>query len=153
MKNLFRTDQHSDTADTALLIARLGIGALMLTHGIPKMGMLFSGEPVQFLPFMGLSAKLSLGLAVFAEVICSVLLILGVATRMAVIPLIITMVFALTSVHANVPFNKQEPAVLYLLVYLVLLIAGSGKFSVDGLFHLKSRGNNEVSLKKTNLAV
>jgi putative oxidoreductase len=82
-----------------------------------------------------------------------VLLILGVATRLAVIPLIITMVIALTSVHANDPFNKQEPALLYLLVYLVLLVAGSGKFSVDGLLHSKGIGHNEVSLKKTNLAV
>jgi putative oxidoreductase len=153
MKNLFRTDQHSDTADTALLIARLGIGGLMLTHGIPKMSMFFSGEPIQFLPFMGLSAKFSLGLAVFAEVFCSVLLILGLATRLAVIPLIITMFIALTAVHAADPFNKKEPAVLYLLVYLILLIAGSGKFSVDRLLHSKGMSNNDVRLKKTNLAV
>ena len=122
----------------ALLIARVGIAALMLTHGIPKLGMLLSGEPVQFLPFMGLSAKFSLGLAVFAEVICSVFLLVGFATRLALIPLIITMLVAVFVVHAADPFSSKEPGFQYLLVYIVLLIMGGGKYSVDYLLQPKA---------------
>ncbi len=131
MKKLFSVNNTSNTTDLAILVARVGIATLMLTHGIPKMMMLFSGEPVQFLSVMGLSAELSLGLAVFAEVFCSLLLLAGFATRLATIPLIITMLVAALLIHAADPFTKQEPALQYLIVYIVLLFTGSGKFSID----------------------
>lgn len=121
------------TTDIALLVARVGIGAIMLTHGIPKMMMLFSVAPVQFPPVMGLSPELSLGLAVFAEVLCSVFLIAGFATRLAVIPLIATMLVAAFIIHSADPFGKQEPSLQFLLAYVVLLLAGSGKYSIDYL--------------------
>ena len=133
MKKLLRVNNAVAATDMALLVARLGIGALMLTHGIPKMIKLFSGAPVQFPSVMGLSPELSLGLAVFAEVICSVFIVAGFATRLAVIPLIITMLVAAFIFHAPDPFAKQEPSLQYLLVYAVLLFAGSGKYSIDYL--------------------
>ena len=138
MSKLFSITNTSGSINAALLIARVGIAALMLTHGIPKLGMLLSGEPVQFLPFMGLSAKFSLGLAVFAEVICSVFLLVGFATRLALIPLIITMLVAVFVVHAADPFSSKEPGFQYLLVYLVLLLMGGGKYSVDYLLQPKA---------------
>lgn len=137
MKKIVRVNKAAATTDIGLLIARLGIAALMLTHGIPKMMMLFSGEPVQFPPVMGMSPELSLGLAVFAEVVCSVLLIAGFATRLAVIPLIITMLVAAIVIHGADPFGKQEPSLQYLLVYIVLLFAGSGRYSIDYLLQGK----------------
>jgi len=133
MKKIFKVDNTSHTTGIALLVARVGIAALMLTHGIPKMIMLFSGAPVQFPPVMGLSAELSLGLVVFAEMFCSVFLLAGFATRLATIPLIITMLTAVLFIHAADPFAKQEPALQYLLVYIVLLFTGGGKFSIDYL--------------------
>lgn len=139
MKNTISGNIAPGSTDFALLIARIGIAALMLTHGLPKMSMLFSGDPVQFPPVMGLGAKTSLGLAVFAEVICSVLILAGFATRLATIPLIITMLVAVFVIHETDPFKVKEPALYYLLVYLVLLLAGSGKFSVDYLLSSKNR--------------
>lgn len=133
MKKIIHVSKADTMTDIGLLVARLGIAALILTHGIPKMMMLFSGAPVQFPPVMGLSAELSLILAVFAEVFCSVLLIAGLATRLAVVPLIITMLVAAFIIHAADPLAKQEPALQYLLVYIVLLFAGSGKYSIDYL--------------------
>lgn len=153
MKNILSVNRTGNGTDIALLILRIGIAALMLTHGIPKMTQLFSGEPVQFMPFMGLSAKASLGLAVFAEVFCSFLLIIGFATRLAAIPLIITMLVALITVHATDPIVKQEPALHYLLVFIVLLITGSGRFSIDGLMNGSERSNREVKMKKSELAM
>lgn len=138
MKKLLNVNEATTSTDIALLVARIGIAVLMLTHGIPKMMMLFSGGPVQFPPVMGLSAELSLGLAVFAEVFCSVLLLVGFATRLATIPLIITMLVAVLLIHGADPLAKQEPALQYLLVYLALLFAGSGKFSIDYLLQRQS---------------
>lgn len=133
MKKIIQVNKAAAGNDLAILTARLGIAAIMLTHGFPKMMMLFSGATVQFPPVMGMSPELSLGLAVFAEVICSLLLIAGFGTRLAVIPLIITMLVAAFIIHGSDPFGKQEPSLQYLLVYVILLITGSGRYSVDYL--------------------
>jgi putative oxidoreductase len=143
MKKLIKVNDHSSVTGIALLLTRAGIAALMLTHGIPKLVMLLSGAPVQFPPVMGMSPELSLGLAVFAEVICSVLILAGFGTRLATVPLIITMLIAATIIHSADPLAIKEPALLYLLAFIVLLIAGSGKYSID---YLLSRKLNTVTL-------
>lgn len=79
----------------------------------------------------GMGTFMSLSLAVFAEVVCSALVLLGLGTRLAVIPLSITMLIAAFHVHIGDPFAKQEMSLHYLLVYVVLFILGSGKYSID----------------------
>lgn len=135
MKKLLNVNNTNTATDVALLVARVGIAALMLSHGIPKLVMLFSGASVQFPPVLGMSPTAALSLTVLAEVGCSILLLAGFATRLAVIPLAITMLVAVFMIHAADPFAKKEPALQYLLVYLVLLFAGSGKYSFDYLLH------------------
>lgn len=137
MNKKVKVYSDSTKTDIALLLARAGIAALMLTHGIPKMLMLFSGGAEQFPQVMGMSAELSLGLTVFAEVICSLLILAGLGTRYATIPLIITMLVAAVLIHAEDPFAMREPAIQYLLVYVVLMFAGSGKYSIDHLLQAK----------------
>ncbi|SKB29617.1 DoxX family protein [Daejeonella lutea] len=133
MKKIFSVEKTSGTIDIALLVARLGIAFLMLTHGIPKLMMLLSGGQVQFPGMLGMSPEFSLSLAVFAEVFCSALILTGFATRLATLPLIATMLTAVLLVHASDPFAVKESGLNYLVVYIVLLFAGSGKFSVDYL--------------------
>lgn len=133
MKKILNVPYSPKTIHLALLVTRVVIAALMLTHGLPKLGMLLSGEPVQFPGVMGMSPGFSLSLAVFAEVVCSVLLLTGFGTRLATVPLIITMVVALFTIHASDPFAKQELVIHYLLAYVVLFFTGSGKYSVDYL--------------------
>lgn len=155
MKKIFSVNDTSNATDIALLIARVGIAALMLTHGIPKLMMLLSGAPVQFPPVMGMSAEISLGLAVFAEVFCSVFLLAGFATRLAVLPLIITMLVAVIFIHAADPVAVKESALHYLLVYIVLLFAGSGKYSIDYLLQSKIATDSYKSpkVKAATLAI
>jgi putative oxidoreductase len=142
MKRILSVNNAAASTDMGLLIARIGIGSLMLVHGIPKMLMLLSGAPVQFPPVLGMSAEISLGLAVFAEVICSLFILAGFATRLAAVPLAITMLVAVGLIHAADPFTKQEPGLYYLLVYLVLFFAGSGRFSIDYLLQRKISNKN-----------
>lgn len=123
--------------DFILLIVRVSIGLLMLVHGLPKWGMLVSGEEISFPSVLGFGPEFSLTLAVFAEVICSLLIIFGLATRLAVIPLIITMLVAVFHIHSQDPFAMQELGLHYLLVYIVLLLGGSGRYSVDNLLLAK----------------
>jgi len=132
MNTPFKTNNLS----IALLILRVGAGGLMLIHGIPKLQMLFSGE-IQFPGVMGLSPTISLILAVFSEVLCSLLILIGLKTRLATIPLILTMLIAVFMIHASDPFAKQELGLLYLFLYILLFLLGSGKFSVDALMQKK----------------
>jgi putative oxidoreductase len=116
--------------DFALLILRIVSGAAMLTHGWPKLQKMVNGN-FNFGDPIGIGSGVSLGLTVFAEVVCSIFLIIGFATRGALIPLIITMGVALFIVHSHDGFNKQEMALLYLGIFISLFLTGPGKFSVD----------------------
>ncbi|MDO6388621.1 DoxX family protein [Pontibacter sp. BT731] len=133
MKKLLNVSQSANSIDVALLITRVGVAALMLVHGWPKLEMLFSDGPVQFPAVLGLSATTALALAVFSEVLCSLLILVGLGTRLAAIPLIITMLVAVFVVHGADPFAKQELGLLYLMPYTVLLLTGSGRYSLDYL--------------------
>lgn len=127
--------------DIVLLVIRIFVGFAMLSHGFPKLQDLLSGEEIQFFSFMGLSGKTSLTLAVFAEFVCSIFIILGLFTRFAVFFLIITMAVAGLIVHGGDPFQKKETSLLYLSVYLMLFAFGPGKFSVDYMIGRRKENN------------
>lgn len=137
IKKMFNPGSYSKNIDVSLLILRITGGALMLTHGIGKIAPLFGSDPIQFPDPIGLGATTSLAMAVFAEVVCAILLILGFATRFAAIPLLITMLVAVLVVHVADPFARQELPLLYASIYLVILIAGPGKFSIDNMIFNK----------------
>jgi putative oxidoreductase len=141
MKNIFSTTFKKEQSDILLLFIRVAVGSFMLTHGIGKFENLFSGGEIKFGDPIGVGVVPSLVLTVFAEVFCSILLIVGLATRLAVIPLIVTMATAVFVIHINQGFAKQEMAALYLLVYVTLFVTGSGKYSLDRLIREK---NNKI---------
>lgn len=120
-------------ADIWLFLLRLCVAGFMLTHGYPKLEKLLAGGEIQFLDFLGIGATASFALAVFAEVFCSVLLILGLGTRLASLALAITMGVAAFIRHGEDPFAKKEQALLYLLIYLTLLVFGPGRYSLDSM--------------------
>jgi putative oxidoreductase len=74
-----------------------------------------------------------LGLTVFAEFFCALALALGLLTRAAVIPLIVTMLTAAFVILGDDPFGKKELALLYLVPFVTILIVGPGRFSLDRL--------------------
>ena len=134
MKSLFSTSFNAALLNLWLLVLRISVGATMLSHGWPKLMKLLAGN-YQFADPIGLGLGLSLGLTVFAEAICSILIILGFGTRLATIPLIVTMIVATLISHASDPFAKKELAVIYLLIYITLAIIGAGTFSIDALLN------------------
>jgi putative oxidoreductase len=131
MRPLFNTNFNHNALDLMFLLLRVAIGAFMLTHGYGKLQSALAGGEIQFMDPFGLGQALSLYLAVFAEFFCSILLIFGFATRLATIPLIITMLVAVLVAHGSDPFEKKELALHYLLVYVVILVCGAGKYSLD----------------------
>lgn len=114
------------------LLLRIVFGGFMVfSHGWGKMMKLFTGDPTQFADPLGLGAPTSLGLTVFSEVFCGVLILVGLFTRMATIPLIITMLVAAFIVHGGDPFGDREMAFIYLLGYVAIYLLGPGKYSAD----------------------
>lgn len=124
--------------DIALLLLRLTFGGLMLmNHGWGKMMKLFSGDPNKFADPIGLGAPVSLGLTVFAEALCAALIVIGLFTRWASIPLVVTMLVAALIVHGSDPFADKEMALLYVTAYAAIGLLGAGNFSIDALIGRK----------------
>ena len=117
-------------ASFGLLVLRVAICAMMLTHGLYKLSN-FSDMSQHFDP-IGIGGTLSLSLVIFAEVFCAVAVLLGLFTRLAAIPLMVAMCVAVFS-YAGQAFAAKELALLYLTCYTALLITGPGRYSIDRL--------------------
>lgn len=118
--------------DLSLLLLRIAVGGFMFTHGFGKLQKLVNGN-FEFGDPIGLGPEISLCLTVFAEILCAFLVLVGLFTRLAVIPLIITMLVAVFIVHADHDFGKKELGLFYLINYLVIFLSGAGKYSLDKL--------------------
>ena len=99
--------------DGALLFLRLFIGGMMLSHGWAKLAS-FSTLSATFPDPLGVGSTLSLLLILFAEVGCSCLLIFGLMTRLAALPLMFGMLMAFFVIHGADPFAVRELPLLYL---------------------------------------
>jgi putative oxidoreductase len=122
--------KNSLQINIGLALLRISASAMMLTHGYPKFQKLLSGD-FEFGDPIGLGASPSLFLAIIGEFICPILIIIGFKTRWAAIPTVITMAVAAFVVHANDPFGTKEKALLYLVMFLVVVLLGPGKYSID----------------------
>lgn len=126
------------TLDAGLLLARLWAGGLMLVgHGLPKLTANIS-SPAEFkLDPLGIGPIPSFLGVIGAEVIAAALIVVGLGTRLATLPLIFAMCVAAFIVHGGDPFflpgRAKEPAVMYGLVYLAIALTGPGRFSLDHL--------------------
>lgn len=147
MKKLFFDCGTRDvTASLGLLVLRLSFGLMMLIgHGIPKL-QTFADKKDKFFvtsmwPFSHMSPPVSLMAAIGAELFCSLLIILGLGTRFAAFILGFAMVVAAFDAGAGAPWfmagpgMAKEPALLYLIPMLVLIITGAGATSLDAALY------------------
>jgi putative oxidoreductase len=131
MKNIFfNSGKHKPLASFALLILRASFGLMMLTHGWPKV-LSFIDNPSAFPDPIQLGPSLSHGLTAFAEFLCAILIIIGLMTRWAAVPLIIAMTVVSFVVHVKDPMAERELSMLYLSVFTVIAILGPGSYSLD----------------------
>jgi putative oxidoreductase len=142
------------SASIGLLILRLGIGGYMITHGWGKLQMLLAGGAEKFGDPIGLGSTISLAIVTTSEFLCALLIILGLATRLAAVPVVISMSVAAFVIHAGDPWTMEaaataffsgasktwfskEPALLYLIPFLSLVFTGGGNLSLDGLISMR----------------
>lgn len=124
--------------DMGLLALRLTFGATMLlSHGWGKLAN-YSSLMSKFPDPLHIGNSLSLGLTIGAEVICALMVALGLFTRWVSIPLIITMAVAFFLVHGGDPFAKKEMAFIYMGAFIATGLLGSGRFSLDHLIRKRS---------------
>ena len=140
MKKMFSTRTISN--DTGLLILRILSGGAMLTHGFPLFQKMLQGS-FEFGDPIGVGSELSLLLAVLAQFVCRILIIFGVFSRLALVPLLLTMGVAFFIIHKDDGFGDKELALCYLGMYAALFFTGPGKYSIDYLIENKHQFLNK----------
>jgi len=116
--------------DIAILLLRIGASALIMTHSFPKLMKILEGD-FSFGDPLGIGPAPSLVLVAFAEFVCAAFVLIGLWTRIALIPLIITMMVAVFVAHAGDPFSRKELGLFFLINFVVLFLTGPGKYSFD----------------------
>jgi putative oxidoreductase len=119
--------------DIALLILRVGAaGSLFFAHGWSKISH-FSERANTFSDPLHLGSPASLALVVFAEIVCSALVGVGLLARWAVIPILVFLLVAIFIQHAADPWPRKELPLLYLLAFIPVLLLGPGRLSIDAM--------------------
>ncbi len=120
------------TTEIGKLVLRLGVAGLMMPHGYSKFNyFLEGGMDVSFGDPLGVGEIPTLIMAIIAELICPILIIVGFKTRLAAILPAITMFVAAFVVHIDDPWTKIEFPLLYLTGFLSIILIGPGKLSLD----------------------
>ena len=132
MNRFLSTKYSAGAFNFGMLILRVVTGLLLISHGYGKL-VSFNKLQYTFMNFMGLGSTVSLILIIFAEVFCSIFLILGLFTRFAVMPIIIGMsVVVFMASHGHI-FSSGERGTMYLAASIAILFCGPGKISIDGM--------------------
>ena len=118
--------------DLGLLSIRMTMAVLMMTHGWPKF-IGYSEKAATFPDPLGVGHPVSLLLTIFAEVFCSAFLLVGLFSRIVLIPLMVLMLVAIFIIHSKDELGVKEHAILFLVPYIALFLAGPGRYSVDRL--------------------
>ena len=130
---LFPKPDSSRGYSILLLALRIFFGLMLMAHGLEKLGN-FIDLSFTFPDPMGVGKTLSLSLVIFGELCCSLAFILGFLYRLSMIPIIIVMGTAFFYVHEG-SIGNGELAFIYLIVLLLMYIAGPGKYSIDAVIY------------------
>lgn len=131
--NRFLSTKYSTGAfNFGMLVLRVVLGLLLASHGYTKL-VKFGELKNRFMNFMHLGSTLSLSLITFAELVCGILLILGLFTRFACIPIIIGMCVVVFVASNGQIFSTGERGMMYLAATITVLFCGPGRISVDGM--------------------
>lgn len=135
---LFPNPLGEDKSSILLLCLRIAFGAFIMYHGIDKI-VHFGSMADHFPNPIGIGSKLSFCLVIFAEAFCSAALILGLLTRLSLIPMIFDFFVIVFVFSAHAPYGQRELPLVYFIALVILFFAGPGKFSIDYLIRRKLR--------------
>jgi putative oxidoreductase len=151
MKRIFFDCGTRDTtASLGIVALRVTTGLMMLLgHGIPKIRNYHALQDkfeLNVFPFHHFASSINLILCTAAEVGAAALIVIGLCTRPAAFVLGFTMVVAAFGVHGADPWfmgpgtpAAKEPALLYLIPMLAIILAGGGAFSLDAAIYKEGK--------------
>lgn len=126
--------------DSAMLFLRIFAGGMLLWHGVMKIQN-FDYMADTFPSVLWMGSKASLVMATLVEVGCSVFIIAGALTRLALIPAAFTMFVATFFGHPGSGFG--ELSFVYMGTFISLFIAGPGMYSMDRLLFVPQAKTTE----------
>lgn len=129
---LFPAKNYTASESWFLLALRILFGILLMTHGIAKWSA-YSTLSDTFPDPLGFGRHTTILLALFTEIICSAGVIAGAFYRLVLIPIIFTLIIAFFIIHGGDPFTSRELPFIYLTVFVLMYLAGPGRYALDRL--------------------
>ena len=127
-----------------ILALRVFFGVLFFTHGLDKM-INFNTLSETYPSVLGFGSYMTLMVSIFCEFACSLFLIAGLMERIVLLPMIASMAVAFFDIHDGM-FPEGELSLIYLILFVVLLLTGPGRYSVDYLIDMKFQKENKAPL-------
>lgn len=124
-----------------ILALRVFFGVLFFTHGLDKM-INFNTLSETYPSVLGFGSYMTLMVSIFCEFACSLFLIAGLMERIVLLPMIASMAVAFFDIHDGM-FPEGELSLIYLILFVVLLLTGPGRYSVDYLIDMKFQKENK----------
>ncbi|MGB9991969.1 DoxX family protein [Massilia sp. SM-13] len=119
------------TPDAGLLFARIAGAALLLwVHGLPKL-LHWQEELAHIDDPLGMGRGLTLACALFAEIVCPLLVAVGLFTRLATLPVLFLLLVSMLLVHPEWSIAEGQFGWLLLIVFGTIALSGAGRYSID----------------------
>lgn len=149
LKKLLLYSTGHTYSNLSRLFLRLFTGIMFMQFGI-RQWTYFDEISHTMVGVLGMSGEATLVLMIIIELVCSTLIILGLLSRLAVLPPLVTMVVAegvllkSMDVAPAMLFSTQPGYVpiLFIGIFVYMLLAGPGKVSLDYLISLKLLEND-----------
>jgi putative oxidoreductase len=133
MRKLLSTSYSDGAFNFALLVQRVATGLLLLIgHGLPKISK-FSELSGGFYDPLHIGNRNSLILVILSELFCSMLLVLGLFTRIVALIIVFELSVAVFIFNYGQPLKSFELSAIFLTSIFTILIVGPGRISVDGM--------------------
>jgi len=131
IKQVLHSDAGSNLNNMALLIYRVLLATeLFRVHGMKKFR-LENGQREQVPNPFHLPEKTNKIVATFSDTVVPFLVILGIGTRLVILPTLGVTAIGYFVVHRKSPLEVKDVPYMYTLSFLLLLVLGAGTFSVD----------------------
>lgn len=131
LKQILSSDLGSSFNDAAFLVFRILLGIeLFRVHGLKKFRV-ENGQKEKVPNPLGLPDKLNALVASLADTVVPFLIILGLGTRLAVLPTIGVTAIGYFVVHRKDSLEVRDVPYMYTLSLLLILALGAGKYSID----------------------
>lgn len=133
IRYLLQSDLGNDWNNAALLLFRVLLALeLFRVHGMKKFR-LENGLREQVPNPLGLPDRLNALVATFSDTVVPFLIILGIGSRLVVLPTIGVTAVGYFVVHRKDSIEVRDVPYMYTLCLLFLLATGAGTFSLDHL--------------------